>query len=322
LHVAHLRVSIDDRSPGVLAGGTCEPYQYYGAPVSNVPISGQPGMPSALAGGAALTGQVCPSSGDASGLPSDQIAQTDDHSGGLTQTEVADVLDTSPLAGETLHGEFIALAELSVAAAHVAVSIAPAAGGAPVFSASNVDQVNGVQVPAPAPGEYVATWTVSDANGDTRVLSTRFSEAPDLRGAQGPAGPQGPLATQGPPGGAASPGGPGAAGGQGPQGPTGPAGAAAPAPRVTCKLTGRRQRKITCKIVLPATSGDSSVVISITRGLSVAALGHGRLRYGSARITMGELRTLTSGAWRVTLVLSSAHGRPRTLTLALRVARR
>ena len=87
----------------------------------------------------ALTGQVCPSSGTASGLPSSPIVQTDQSSGGATQTEVPDVLDTSPMQGETVYGAFTALAETGLPGPDnstvadrqhvlVAISIAPAGG--------------------------------------------------------------------------------------------------------------------------------------------------------------------------------------------------
>ena len=83
LHVAGLRADIGGEQT-VLSGGTCAPGQYYGAPLSEAPINASAGAPSAVAGGAALTGEICPMSGSAGGLPSSPIVQTDEHSGGQT----------------------------------------------------------------------------------------------------------------------------------------------------------------------------------------------------------------------------------------------
>src|ERR1700722_17539814 len=74
LHVAHLRVDITGAQT-VLAGGTCSGGQYYGRPLSAAPTNGSAGEPPAVAGGAALTGEICPTSGDAAGLPATDIAQ-------------------------------------------------------------------------------------------------------------------------------------------------------------------------------------------------------------------------------------------------------
>ena len=57
-----------------------------------------------VTGGTALTGEVCPINGDATGLPTSDIAQTDERSGGVTETEVPDIVDTSPIEGETVYG--------------------------------------------------------------------------------------------------------------------------------------------------------------------------------------------------------------------------
>ncbi len=39
LHVANLQVSINDANPGVVAGGTCSPDQYWGGPLSSEPTN-------------------------------------------------------------------------------------------------------------------------------------------------------------------------------------------------------------------------------------------------------------------------------------------
>ncbi len=307
LHVAHLRVSIDAGNPGVVASGVCEPNEYYGRPLRSVPVTSQAGMPTAVAGGAALTGAICPASGDASGFPTMVIAQTDELSGGATQVALPGVADTSPMAGETVHGDFTALAESTGAALPIAVSITPGAGGAPVFTAANADTVDGVQVPALAPGDYLATWTVRDANGDTRTLTTPFTDGPALHGAPGAAGATGSTGSAG------TEGPQGSQGAQGPQGPPGPT------PKVSCKLTGKHRRSIRCTVSFPQTAQETgTVLISITRGARVAVLGHGRLRHGAATITMRASRRLGKGPWLITLVVVSARHGTRTLTLPLR----
>jgi hypothetical protein len=56
----------------------------------------------------------------------------------------------------------------------VALTIARAGSRHRVFRAADVDTPRGVNVPALAPGPYVATWVLRDAAGDTRTLTTRF----------------------------------------------------------------------------------------------------------------------------------------------------
>jgi hypothetical protein len=45
-----------------------------------------------------------------------------------------------------------------------------------VFSAPNVNTKNGVKVSGLRSGTYTATWTLTDANGDTRTVVTQFIE--------------------------------------------------------------------------------------------------------------------------------------------------
>ncbi len=183
LHVAHLKASIIGQQ-SVLAGGTCQAGEYYGAPLPGAPISSGAGGP-----GVALTGQICPLSGRAAGLPAATIAQTDESSGGLTQTEVPDIENTSPSQAETVYGAFTAVAESGLAGpnnstvstdktSRIALAITRAGGARTVFRAANVDTARGVLVKALKPGAYKATWTLSDANGDTRTVTTRFVERP------------------------------------------------------------------------------------------------------------------------------------------------
>ena len=161
LHVADLRVNINGYSAKV-ASGTCSPEEYWGRPLPIAPTSLEAGMPTQIAGGSDLTGRICPASGEATGLPTGEIAETDELSGGTTVTEVATLANTSPMEGETTYGAFTALAEASDGVAPIAVSVAPAGGGAPVFTATNVDTSGGASVGALAPGTYRATWTASN----------------------------------------------------------------------------------------------------------------------------------------------------------------
>jgi len=281
LHVAHLRVvMLGDES--VLAGGRCQPGEYFGLPPSATG-SAPPGTPtSASNGGVALTGEICPLSGRAAGLPAAAIVQSDDLSGGLTETEVPDIVDTSPIEGETVYGRFTALAETAIAApgntllstdsiTAVALRIAPAAGGRPVFRASDVDTLNGVSVPALYPGPYTATWTVIDGNGDVRVAQTRFIER--LRGA-----------------------------------------ASADA-RISCSPAGGARLRCRLRLTGPFAKVSGRVHVRLARGGRVVALGQGRVRRGRAVLTLRRLRQATAGGWRVTIVLAPPHQPPQTIVL-------
>jgi hypothetical protein len=180
LHLAHLRVHLD-ASQTIVASGTCEAGAYYGpAPVSP-PINAAIGAP-----GIAGRGRICPPDGSAKGLPATDIEQTDDRSGGETFTTVPQLAFTTPSNGATLYGRFVAVAGAGIptpqhavlaSGAAVAVTITRASGGTAVFRAANVNTPGGVRVQALAPGAYVAKWVLTDANGDTRTVLTRFVEA-------------------------------------------------------------------------------------------------------------------------------------------------
>jgi hypothetical protein len=304
LHVAHLRVDIGGGEPASVARGTCEPDEYFGQPLTEPPLPGSIGV----GPGAALSGRICPASGDAAGLPTDAIAQTDELSGGLTQAEVPSVTDTLPLSGETVYGTFTALADSSDSSSPIGLSIAPAAGGDPVFTAANTDSADGVTVAGLTRGTYRATWTVTDPNGDTRTLTTRFVYEPGAPGSAGEPGTTGP-------GGNGGPGGPtGATGPQGPQGPTGPT------PIVTCRFTGKHRRAITCTVSVPGAARDRGMALaSITRGGRIFGLGHAPIRHGRASLTVRGRRALSSGRWRLTLVVRTGHHRARTFNLRVEV---
>ncbi|MGH2876287.1 MAG: hypothetical protein ACRDLV_08560, partial [Solirubrobacteraceae bacterium] len=176
LHIAHLRVSIIGEQTRI-ASGSCQPGEYWGRPLKGPPISG------AIGSGIAGTGRICPVSGHAAGLPTADIAQTDEFSGGQTKTQVPQVRSTAPIQDETLYGAFVASAQsgltgphgsVSAAGVPISLTIRRAGGGRVVFHADNADTRAGVSVPALAPGGYVARWVLHDAAGDTRTVTTRF----------------------------------------------------------------------------------------------------------------------------------------------------
>jgi hypothetical protein len=180
LHVAHLRAKlIGDES--VLGGGTCQPGDYYGVPGSNPPIGPQVGVP-----GATGTGSVCPRNGSAHGLSAADIEQTDDLSGGLTRTVVPQLESLSPNAGATLYGRFIAQAQPVLpgfndsaygARATVSLSVHRVGSARRLVFVRNVARAGGRRVRALPRGAYDATWVLTDANGDTRTVHSRFVEA-------------------------------------------------------------------------------------------------------------------------------------------------
>jgi hypothetical protein len=178
LHVANLRAAIQGNR-ATLASGQCQPDEYYGPPITTPPTNGSAGS---LSGGIALSGQTCPASGSAAGLPSGTIAQTDERSGGQTQTEVPLIIRTTPVNGQAVGRTFTALARAGFPGPnnttnHVQARIALQIrhSGATVFSAKNVDTKNGVKVSGLKSGVYEARWTLTDANGDTRTMFTQFT---------------------------------------------------------------------------------------------------------------------------------------------------
>ena len=287
LHVAHLRVDISGER-AVLAGGHCEPGDYFGTPLTSITPGTSAGSPtSASTGGVALTGLVCPESGDPFGLPNADLTQTDDRSGGQTTTEVPHVLDTSPIDGETVYGTFRALAESGLvlpgntviptdSSTRISLRIATAARGTVVFSARNVDTARGVAVPALKPGNYIGVWLLTDANGDRRLVTTRIISQ---------------------------------------TGRTGPG----PRTNVGCRHAGGQ---IHCNVTFPGNRQlKGKVNLRLTRGGTVVALGHASVKRGRASLGMRVLRNLSSGAWQATIVLSRAHLVPVTIRRGLRTVR-
>ncbi len=180
LHVAHLRVDINGNQT-VIGSGRCEPGLYYGPPLSDAPVSSSIGVP-----GATDTGTICPLSGRASGLGTRTISESDDRSGGQTRTQVPSFLGTAPVQNATLYGNFIALAQTGIPGPHgstiathsrVSLTITRAGQRRPVFRSANVGTVRGAAIPELAVGSYQAKWVLTDANGDTRTISTQFVEA-------------------------------------------------------------------------------------------------------------------------------------------------
>ena len=285
--MAHLKVKILGEDTFV-AGGSCQAGDYVGPPLTAPPTTTVAGLPTNPAdpttGGVALTGQICPPNGHAAGLPSSNIAQTDELSSGVTQTEVPDIEDTSPMEGETMHGGFTALAESGLALpdnevipTDVVTKISLAIytiDGRRVLRLRNVDTPRGASVPALVPDSYEALWTLTDFNGDTRLIVTRFIEA---RGAAG----SGPRAS------------------------------------VSCAHSGTR--RIRCIASFPGYSQiQGSVTMRLSRGGAVVGLGHAPLRRGEAAVLMSELVSAASGAWHATLVLSGPRIKPVTIQAGVR----
>ena len=179
LHVAHLRVALVGQE-NALAGGSCQPLEYWGPQVTSPPTS-----PSVGNGGVAGQGMICPPRGRAAGLPVADMVQTDDMSGGQTRTEVPSLLTTTPSQGAVLYGPFTALAltgfrgphgSQTITGTRVTLTITRASSAQPVFNSANVNTLTGAAVTGLAPGVYAAKWVVTDINGDTRTVRTRFVE--------------------------------------------------------------------------------------------------------------------------------------------------
>jgi hypothetical protein len=296
LHVAALVAHITGAQTVLNADSTCQPGQYYGPPLSANPISSAAGLTGF--GGATLTGEICPAGGSAAGLSTAAIEQSDDASGGLTQTEVADIEDTSPIDGEIVYGPFTALAPAGFPGPNnsvvpstdaVSLSITPAGSATPVFAAANVNTTGGVAVTGLAPGNYDATWTWSDSNGDARTMATRFVEEP-AGGATGSAGPAGPA------------------------GPPGPAGNVKVT--VTCKVA---HSDIVCTVQYAHIAKRGSVFVRISRGRQIAGLAHAQLRRGRARLTVHMRHAVAAGKWTVTLVRLGTGGSAQTSTMTVRL---
>jgi hypothetical protein len=185
LHVAHLVAVIVGDETVLGPGSRCQPGLYYGAPPSSAPYSSVAGLTGQR--GATLTGRICPLSGSAQGLPDRSIEQTDDRSGGLTQTEVPEIASTSPIDGETLYGRFTARAQAAFlgpdnavipSAYPIALTIATANGTKLARRVNDVNTASGTPITGLRPGTYEAIWTWHDFTGDARTITTSFVEEP------------------------------------------------------------------------------------------------------------------------------------------------
>ncbi len=298
LHVADLRADIDGEQT-VLAGGTCAPGQYYGSPLGEAPTNASAGAPSAIAGGAALTGEICPMGGGAAGLPSSPIVQTDELSGGQTQTEVPDLENTSPLNGEIVAGGFPAIGQSGFpgpdnsvtpdSSSRISLTVAPAGGGGAVFTTPNVNSVNGSPVPALKPGSYSATWVITDLSGDTRTTMTRFVEQS----------------------------GSGSSGGEGHGGSSGSGSRL----KLVIRCQIERHDMIKCTVTFKKSSKmRGRIQVRIAHGKRVTALGHASVKAGKATVKMRELHRAVRGRYSLTVVMTQNGAKPITLRQMMRLS--
>jgi hypothetical protein len=98
-------------------------------------------------------------------------------------TEVPLIVSTSPLNGENVSGAFTARARAGLPGPNTTIipnnariALRITRSGKTVFSATNVNTKSGVRVSGLQSGTYTATWTLTDANGDTRTKVTQFFE--------------------------------------------------------------------------------------------------------------------------------------------------
>jgi hypothetical protein len=174
LHVARLKVHLVGNS-GDVRTGRCSPSEYWGSPQFFAPPGYYGGGSYTVSsGGSTGPGEFCPLSGKADGLSGSSLGQTDELSGGQTLAEVGKVTRTQPLSGETMYGSFTARATGTDGHPEVLLSIERA--HKVMRRLGNADTAKGVRVKGLAPGNYVALWTVHDVNGDTRTVSTAFTE--------------------------------------------------------------------------------------------------------------------------------------------------
>ena len=187
LHVAHLVAVIYGEETVLGPGSRCQPGLYYGAPPSKpAPFSSVAGLTGE--NGATLTGRICPLSGSANGLPDAAVAQTDDRSGGLTETEVADISSTSPVDGETVYGRFTARAQAAFVGPHdqlisspypIALTITSASGGKPVIALNDVNTASGTPINEPEAGDLSRDLDLA------RFQRRRARDRHELRGGAG-----------------------------------------------------------------------------------------------------------------------------------------
>jgi hypothetical protein len=147
---------------------------------------------------------------------------------------------------------------------------------------------------------------------------------PGQAGGQGPAGPggaQGPTGAQGPSGPTGAQGQPGAQGGagaagtkgdKGDTGATGATGPRGPAGRnalVTCKATGTKKVKVTCKVTFAKASSASMTRIALLRGTKLQATG---LAVRSGRVALSSVHRIKHGRYTL-VVMQTIRGKLRTV---------
>ena len=88
LHVAHLHVVVKGNRK-TASGGHCQAGEYYGPAPAKAPTNNN--HAGSLTGGIALTGEICPLSGKARGLPAAHVEQTDELSGGMTVADAVHI---------------------------------------------------------------------------------------------------------------------------------------------------------------------------------------------------------------------------------------
>lgn len=182
LHVAHLRVAIHGNL-NVVASGSCQPGDYWGGPYTAFDL----GFPFLFGSGAGFFGfgfdTVCGPHGRAKGMPTSPIEQVDELSGGLTSTSIPRLGTHIPGPNTVITSGFRALAQTGFPGANgglvpsaARVSLTIKRGRHVAFRSANVERPGGVRVRKLAAGNYWAKWVVSDRNGDTRTVLTRFEE--------------------------------------------------------------------------------------------------------------------------------------------------
>jgi hypothetical protein len=180
LHVAHLQVALSDT--GAVTAGSCQPGEYWGAPSPAIqPPSSLLAILQLTAPPAGSAPTICPLSGRAAHLPGPALEQTDGYSGGATTAEVPRFALINPANAASLYGPFIALAQFAAGphtGASVSLQITRAGAVHPTIRLRDVSSRQGVRVRRLPAGLYHATWTIIDANRDTRALHTTFVQEP------------------------------------------------------------------------------------------------------------------------------------------------
>lgn len=202
--------------------------------------------------------------------------------------------NTTPLNGEIVAGGFPAIGQSGFpgpnnsvtpdSTSRISFTVAPAGGGGAVFTAPDVNSVNGTPVPALKPGSYNATWVIVDLNGDTRTVMTRFVEqAGKGNGGNGNSGSGGHL-------------------------------------KLVIRCQVEHQGTIKCTVTFKKSSHmRGRLQLRIAHGKRVTALGHASVKAGKATVKMRELHRVVRGRYTLTVVMTQTGGKPVTLRQTLRL---